>query len=109
MMLCACRHETHGLIAHLHVCVYIILASPSYGQLLMKVGSKPIPNTKTAFALIDEHCQASKIKIVGYYHVNSNHGHKQPSPMAKRVADKVHDVMKDEDRCASSLLVCVRV
>ena len=51
-----------------------------------------------AFALIDEHCQEARVKIVGYYHANSNHHHQLPSPVAKRIADKVHEVMKEEDK-----------
>merc|ERR1712205_181968 len=37
------------------------------------------PMMDAAFALIDEHCQTEDVKIVGYYHANSNHQHKQPS------------------------------
>jgi hypothetical protein len=56
-----------------------------------------------AFALIDEHCQAERMKIVGYYHANANHQHRQPSVVARRIADKVYDVMKEEERCEHSL------
>ena len=42
------------------------------------------------------------MKIVGYYHANSNHHHHLPSPVAKRIADKVYDVVKEDDKYAAS-------
>jgi len=65
------------------------------------------PMMDAAFALIDEHCQTEDVKIVGYYHANSNHQHKQPSAVARRIADKIYDVMKEEARSAETCMLMI--
>lgn len=65
------------------------------------------PMMDAALALIDEHCQAAKVKIVGYYHANANHHHKAPSPVAVRIADKLHDVVRQESKGAEPCLLMI--
>mmetsp|Transcript_25304 Transcript_25304/g.39690 ORF Transcript_25304/g.39690 Transcript_25304/m.39690 type:complete len:157 (-) Transcript_25304:212-682(-) len=60
-----------------------------------------------AFALVDEHCAKTGMKIVGYYHANGVHEQNGVGALAKRLADKIHETVKEADKEADPCLLIV--
>ncbi|EKX38982.1 hypothetical protein GUITHDRAFT_154532 [Guillardia theta CCMP2712] len=65
------------------------------------------PMLDAAFALIDEHCKAKSLQIVGYYHANAQHNSNGISPTARRIADKINETMKERDAKARTCLMMI--
>mmetsp|Transcript_9563 Transcript_9563/g.23320 ORF Transcript_9563/g.23320 Transcript_9563/m.23320 type:complete len:208 (+) Transcript_9563:22-645(+) len=63
------------------------------------------PMMEAGLALIDEHCAASKSQVVGYYHANAVHDNKDVSAVAKRIADKIHETVKERCKHEACLMV----
>ena len=63
------------------------------------------PMMEAALALIDEHCAASSSELVGYYHANAVHDNNAVSAVAKRIADKIHETVKERSKHDACLMV----
>jgi hypothetical protein len=65
------------------------------------------PALDGAFALVDQYCVKKGLGIVGYYHANAHHMHNDLTPLARRIADKVAEVVRDTKKWVP--VVCMQV